>query len=624
LSGADGRTLDTAAVIADGTAVNWADLGSELTDDERALMAQLRVVEQIARLFQEADEDEVRVDPAASATTTVDAAPRSLPSSDESAVPQSTPSRWGSLVIRERVGAGSFGEVFRAFDAQLDREVALKLLFHDSPLEKRVIEEGRVMAKVRHANVASVFGVGDHDDRVGLWMEFVKGRTLSELLREQGTMSPREATLVGLDLCRAVAAVHATGLVHGDIKGQNVMREQGGRVVLMDFGTGRPLASPDAPAAMRVSGTPLYMAPEAFAGKGSTQQSDLYSLGVLLFHLVTGQYPVAGSGLTEIVAAHQRGEVKRLRDVRPDLPSDFIQAVEGALAIDPGERYASAGEMEASLNATLGVGTGPRRDVVQPASIGARNKSRLLGRMAAVALIVAPLAYWLASRDDRPSDDPPPTSESAPATTLVASSIAVPEAVAPVAAPSLRVEASFFKSTPEGSLRLAPGSRVGLGDKLFLELKPSRDVYTYLINEDDRGAIYLLFPLPHLELQNPLSGGSTHRVPGRWQGQQLAWSVTTVGGTERFMLVTSSERLADFEAAIADLPKPQPGALAVPLTRGTVARLRGVGGLVVDDQAAARTEGVGGLLDTLKARSTQDTSRSDVRIEHFQLMNPNP
>ena len=622
MSSADERTLETAAVIADGTPVRWADLGSKLTDDERALMEQLRVVEQIARLFQASDEDTERVDPAASATTTVEAKLRSPLSSEQSEGPRDTPSRWGTLAIRERVGAGSFGEVFRAFDAQLDREVALKLLFHDSPIEKRVVEEGRVMAKVRHTNVASVYGVGDHDDRVGLWMEFVKGRTLSELLREQGTMSPREATLVGLDLCRAVAAVHATGLIHGDIKAQNVMREEGGRVVLMDFGTGRPLASLDAPAATRVSGTPLYMAPEAFAGKGSTQQSDLYSLGVLLFHLVTGQYPVAGSGLTEIVAAHQRREVKRLRDVRPDLPSDFIQAVEGALAIDPEERYASAGEMEAALNATLGVGTGPRRDVVQPTSIGARSKSQLFGRIAVAALLAAPLAYWLAARDDRPIDEPRATSESAPATTLVASSTAGPEAVTPAAAPSLRVEASLFKSTPEGSLRLTPGAQVGLGDKLFLELKPSSDVYTYLINEDDHGAIYLLYPLPHLELQNPLPGGSTHRVPGRWEGRQLAWSVTTVGGTERFMLVTSSERLVEFEAAIADLPQAKPGALAVPLTRGTVARLRGVGGLVVDDQATMPTDSVGSLLDSLESSSTQSGARSDVWIEHFHLLNP--
>ena len=124
--------------------------------------------------------------------------------------------------------------------SQLAREVAVKLLRRAPPavVESAVMEEGRLLARVRHPNVVTVYGADTRDGVVGLWMEFISGRTLSEIVRSQGVFGPREATLIAVDVCRALAAVHAAGLVHGDIKAQNVMREAGGRIVLMDFGAG--------------------------------------------------------------------------------------------------------------------------------------------------------------------------------------------------------------------------------------------------------------------------------------------------------------------------------------------------------------------------------------------------
>ena len=232
---------------------------------------------------------------------------------------------WGSLRVLERVGQGAFGDVYRAWDSRLDREVALKLIRRLESLDSiasHVIDEGRLLARVRHPNVVTVYGADRIDGRVGLWMEFVRGRTLEAVLREQGPFGAEEATLIGLDLCRALSAVHGAGLIHRDVKAQNVMREAGGRIVLMDFGTGRDDLS-DRPA--DVAGTPLYVAPEVLGGAPATAESDIYSVGVLLFHLVTGSYPVKGRTAADLREAHgqraprvvARCATGSLRRVRP-------------------------------------------------------------------------------------------------------------------------------------------------------------------------------------------------------------------------------------------------------------------------------------------------------------------
>ena len=277
--------------------------------------------------------------------------------SDADAITQTAPATlgtWGDLTLVARLGGGAFGEVYQAWDPKLAREVALKLLRKRQPsehsdVEALVINEGRLLARVRHPNVVTVFGADRFDGRVGLWMDYIKGRTLEQIVRQQGPFGADEAAVVGVDLCRALAAVHTAGLVHGDIKAQNVMREDGGRIVLMDFGSGRELAVRHLDAAGDGAGTPIYMAPELFRGAEVSVRSDIYSLGVMLDHLVTGTYPVAARTSAEVRAAHAKGERRLLRDARPDLPAAFIQAVEKASSPDPQERYASAGAMEAAL-----------------------------------------------------------------------------------------------------------------------------------------------------------------------------------------------------------------------------------------------------------------------------------
>jgi serine/threonine-protein kinase len=324
---------DAARAILDGTPPDWTDLESSDDLGTRSLTEQLKVLSTLAGVHRSGDTASI-----------------AAPSFGASQIAQSARLRqWGHLQLLERVGAGAFGEVYRAWDARLDREVALKLL---PPLRTPVdassspiIEEGRLLARVRHPNVATIYGAELIDNRVGLWMEFVRGRTLEELLRAGHQFSVSEVAAIGVELCHAVAAVHAAGLLHRDIKAQNVMRADDGRIVLMDFGTGRELTDDTA----RAAGSPLYLAPEVFRGEPSTVRSDVYGVGVLLYHLLTGAYPTRAASIAELHAAHGRHERTDLERVRPDLPHGMLVAVRRAIDTEPASRYGTCTELAADL-----------------------------------------------------------------------------------------------------------------------------------------------------------------------------------------------------------------------------------------------------------------------------------
>ncbi|SPE35328.1 Serine/threonine protein kinase [Candidatus Sulfopaludibacter sp. SbA6] len=271
-------------------------------------------------------------------------------------VSEPAPLRWGHLEHLEKIGRGEFGEVYRAWDVQLEREVALKLSRADRRFQASGswggLQEARLLARVRHPSVVTVYGADHCEGRFGVWMEYIRGRTLEALLKRKGTLAAREATLIGLDLCAAVAAVHGAGLLHRDIKTKNVMRERGGRIVLMDFGLSQDILS-SSRAAREICGTPVYMAPELLWREQATVQSDIYSIGVLLYHLVTGCYPVEARNLAEVRQVHERGETIPLCDRRAGLPEPFLWTVDLALAPDPADRFAKVGQMFEALKASL-------------------------------------------------------------------------------------------------------------------------------------------------------------------------------------------------------------------------------------------------------------------------------
>lgn len=202
---------------------------------------------------------------------------------------------WGHLQQLQHAGQGGFGEVFRAYDPTLDRIVALKLRHADAttalPSGVDFIAEARRLARVRHPNVLAVHGASYHDGRAGLWTDWIDGETLSKRLARSGPLRGEPLLRVLRELAEALAAVHAAGLVHGDVKASNVMLDLNDSVVLMDFGAG--FESSDDGMALG-AGTPRYLAPEVEAGKPATLAVDLYAYGVLAYLLATQRYPHDG------------------------------------------------------------------------------------------------------------------------------------------------------------------------------------------------------------------------------------------------------------------------------------------------------------------------------------------
>ena len=335
---ADDNLLTAAGRIADGEHIDWASITSTLpSEEDRAIAEELAVVAQIAAGHRQLHQL-LPVNPDTPANLVPDRA------------------RWGHLDLLNIVGRGSYGTVYRAWDTRLERLVALKL-FHGAPNPDAVMQEGRMLARIRHENVVTVYGADVIDGVAGIWMELVHGRTVDNLVKGQGPMPGREAAAVGADIARALGAVHAAGLLHCDVKAQNVVCESGGRVVLMDFGAGRLVPEArDTDDMSDVAGTPRYMAPELFeAGATATRAADIYSLGVLLYFLVSGKFPVDGKTLGELRKAHQESKPRSLGEVCRGLPAGFIELVSKTIDPDPALRPESAGDVQAALTSLASV-----------------------------------------------------------------------------------------------------------------------------------------------------------------------------------------------------------------------------------------------------------------------------
>jgi serine/threonine-protein kinase len=515
---------------------------------------------------------------------------------------------WGHFRLLEKIGKGTFGVVYRAWDAKLDSEVALKLL--NSAFE--LPTEARNLARVRHPNVVTVYGTDHIDGRVGIWMEFVNGRTLGNLLKSNGPFGAREAAGIGVDLCRALAAVHAAGLMHGDVKAHNVMRAAGGRTVLMDFGTGKDLPDKDASRSGGddFAGTPLYVAPEVFDRHPRTKRSEIYSLGVLLYHLVTDAYPVEGKNRAELEQAHRRGERKFLRDARPDLPDAFVYAVERALAVNPDERYATVGAFEAAL-----AQFSDARPAPPPAP---RPKPMLL--VAAVLLGAAGLAgamYWMG----RGSITPAAVTTSAPTSSAGGASAVAAGSPATAAESAYQIDTALYRVRGTVEQRLRPGEVVAPDDGVFVRLRVSTPTYVYIVNEDDRGESYLLFPQPGQTIGNPLPAGKINRIPGPTGNAEFDWKVSSVGGREHFLIFASPERVPALEDVFAALPRPELGRAHTPprLPEEVIRRLRGVGGLT-----AKPPQGTSAKLAPVFSTPLSDTEETARGLWVRQLTVDNP
>lgn len=582
--------------ISDGKCPDWSSLEESLQNEEdRRLLRTLRSLALMGDFYR-IRRREVEAAGMAHPGAQAEATDRENPGSCTGAEgPQLRPGdRWEHLEILELVGQGTHGEVYRARDTDLNRDVALKL-FRSPPisggLSASSLLEGERLARIKHPNLVTIHGARNRGGRTGIWMEHLKGPTLKDQVERQGLMSAREAAQTGIDLCGALAAIHRAGLLHRDIKAQNAVREAGGRIVLMDLGSGTELCHPEVCAGDPGSGTPLYMAPEVIHGGQATVRSDIYSLGVLLYYATAGRYPVEAGSLAELIEAHSRHERRHLRDVRPDLPHSFVTVVERATSPDPGSRYSSAGEMEQALAEVVQTGSG------RPApAVSAGAGGRFMRRVAPLgALVIAAAALAFIFGKDA------------------------------LTAGAYSVEASLHRATSSGSEVILPGSRVRTGDRLWLDFRASRDLHVYVLAEDELGEAYLLYPLPEHDMVNPIPKGGPHRLPPDRRGLRYSWGVSSAGGTEHLLIVASPKALTEFEEELRSLPLPREGvsATALRIDPAALESLRGIGALIASDAEVAPAGGASPF-DAARRLGTSEEKTRGVWVRQIDLINPGP
>ena len=520
-----------AAAIANVEPVDWEGERARFPD-LAAQIDKLQAIEAVARGYRGQDADR------AGAAGRSDARTQSEDQAENRSRRDSGPPRtWGPLVVLERMGPGGFADVYRAYHTTLRCEVALKLPRADKTPDdltvKRFLDEASRLAQVRHENLLTVHGADVHDGLVGLWTDLVRGQNLEKTVESLGKLGAREAATVGISLCCGLAALHGAGLLHLDITPANVMREEGGRIILADFGSCREIPGPagrpdDLCVTLRAT------APEVLRGEPPTAAADLYSLGVLLYWLVSKRYPVEGGTLEELRAKHERGDRVPLLEVRPDLPMEFAEAVERALALEPKDRYSGPAEMARVLAALFGPTPPPPPT---PHSSSWHRGLAWAGCTAAGALAATAVWWWVNS---------------------------------------FRFDATLFREATPSAERVSSGGRVHTGDDLFLEIEGSKTMYVYVLGQDEKGTSAAMFPAS-TDVVNPLRSSVRHRLPGKRDGQEQVWPIATPGGRETILVIAAPEPLDEVQVALAELGNRGIGTIsgpALPRNADDLARFR--------------------------------------------------
>ncbi|HVY49887.1 MAG TPA: serine/threonine-protein kinase, partial [Minicystis sp.] len=261
----------------------------------------------------------------------------------------------GRYEILGMLGVGGMGTVYRARDRELDEVVALKALRRelvDAPgMLERFRREVKLARRVTHPNVARVFDIGEHDGEKFLTMEYVDGESLAGLLAREGALSVARGVELAVAVCAGLGAAHHAGVVHRDLKPDNVLLSKSGRVVVTDFGIARAVMDGGAgQTAGGLVGTPAYMAPEQVEGAADVDaRADVYALGAMLFELFTGARPWIGDAPIAVAAARLVHPPPDPRAKKPDLPTPLARAILRCMARRREERFASVAEVAAEL-----------------------------------------------------------------------------------------------------------------------------------------------------------------------------------------------------------------------------------------------------------------------------------
>jgi formylglycine-generating enzyme required for sulfatase activity/pimeloyl-ACP methyl ester carboxylesterase len=321
---------------------------------------------------------------------------------------QVTPgARLGRYEIRSLLGAGGMGEVYLAYDHDLERDVAIKVLrdgaSESSDRVRRFIQEAKAASGLHHPNVAHVYEIGTHDDVRFIAMEIVEGETLRDRVA-RGPLSIDDAIAIGLQIAGALAAAHKAGIVHRDIKPENVIVSADGFAKVLDFGLAklREIRNDDAATLLKTTpgltmGTLGYMAPEQLSGGDVTPAADVFSLGVVLYEMISGRRPFEGTTTTEVVASIVSKAPRPLHELRADTPPKLEAVISKALAKNANDRFPSAGEMLEQLRQIS-------REAMSAAAIAPRPNLSKRVMVPAITVLVVALAVvgvWFAARAKR-------------------------------------------------------------------------------------------------------------------------------------------------------------------------------------------------------------------------------
>jgi eukaryotic-like serine/threonine-protein kinase len=329
--------------------------------------------------------------------------------------------------LEELVGTGGMSSVFKARDRLLERDVALKILHQhyvaDPDYVERFRREARAVAQLAHPNIVTVIDRGEQDGRQFIVFEFVDGENLKQLINREGALPVRDAVELALQVAGALGYAHDRGIVHRDVKPQNVILNEDGRAKVTDFGIARSLDVDGVTQTGTVLGTSDYIAPEQAQGQPVDAQTDVYSLGVVLYELLTGELPFRGEGFVAVAMQHVSEPAPSVLERRGDVPPRLDLAIRRAMAKRPEDRYASMDELVADLEASIreldGYGDESERTLVVPAAARRRRARppRRRRRTPTVLIVLALLVLALAGavyllvegvQNDGGSGSPPP------------------------------------------------------------------------------------------------------------------------------------------------------------------------------------------------------------------------
>src|SRR5579884_3834814 len=267
----------------------------------------------------------------------------------------------GRYRLEARIASGGMSTVYRALDETLERQVAIKLMNRevasDSAQLERFRREARAVAQLSHPHIVAVIDTGEDDGRPYIVFEYVEGETLKDRIRRLGRLPIAEAVAYAIEIARALGAAHARHIVHRDVKPQNVLIDEEGSAKVTDFGIARTLDEDGLTADGRVLGTTDYVSPEQALGQQVTGQSDLYSLGIVLYEMLSGEVPFKGDSQVAVAMKHVREPLPDVQRMRPEVSAALASVVDRATAKRPEERYRDDAELIADLEDALAIET---------------------------------------------------------------------------------------------------------------------------------------------------------------------------------------------------------------------------------------------------------------------------